>query len=145
MSYESFEKEMIEADKQFAKHGGRPMDLDAVVENEPLDDQAVFLTTVSQMAAINAFNHLSVYQHEFISPTDVQKSLFAKENDFERKVFISAITDDVPLRKFKKQFPKTKVDDQQAKIFHFRTPKFTWGSYSEERDTLSSSTIRLLR
>lgn len=126
MPYEAFEREMIEADKRFAAHGGRPIDLEAVVKDETTGDQAVFLATVSQMAVLNVFNHLSVYQHEFIAPTDAQKSLFAKENDFERKVFISAITEEVPLSEFVKKSPGTKIDDMRAKIFHFRTPKYTW-------------------
>jgi hypothetical protein len=126
MTYEVFEREMIEADKRFAEHGGRPMELDEVVDGEPTSNQAIFLATASQMTVLTAFSHLSVYQHEFIDPTAVQKRLFAKASDFDQKIMISAIREEVPLSDFQKKYPKTKIDSTQAKIFFFRTPEFTW-------------------
>ena len=125
MSYAAFEHEMIEGDRRYSEREGRPMDFDAVVQAKPTSEQAIFLATVSQMAVLNVFSHLSVYQHQFIDPTEVQKRLFAKATDFDEKVCISAIREEVKLAEFLKENPKVKVG-AKARVFRFRTPDFTW-------------------
>ncbi len=126
MSYEEFEKQMVEADRKFAGNRSRPIDLDAALTDDGSGTQQVFLATASQMTVLGVFGRLSVYQHRFITPTELQTRLFSHEDDYERQVFISAITGEVPVSEFLARNRREKGDLEGSKIYHFRTPEFTW-------------------